>query len=529
MAGELWVWGNNYVGKLGDNTTLNRSSPVQTIAGGSDWTSIAGGYGHTAAIKTNGTLWTWGDNTYYGGSQGGQLGDNTTIRKSSPIQTIAGGTNWSSVSCGNFHCAAIKTDGTLWVWGINSDRQLGDDTSVNKSSPVQTAAFGTNWSFVSCGNYHTAAIKTDGTLWLWGGNSGGRLGDNTTVRKSSPVQTVTGGTDWSKVACGAYHTAAIKTDGTLWVWGSNYDGRLGDNTTVNKSSPVQTITLGTNWSKIACGGSFTAAIKTDGALWCWGYNSYGQLGDNTVSVNKSSPIQTIAGGANWSQVECGASHAAAIKTDGTLWTWGQNSQGTLGDNTNADKSSPVQIVAGGTDWFSVACDNYFRGTTYGLYSLGPPPNVLSIATNPAYIYSGKQFGIQPVVNILDPSLVLDTGATDAVTVAVTSGNATISGTTTVNAISGVVTYSNLVLTGFGPVTLEFTASGITSTSTTVNVEISGAILPKRSETASSVPTSGQLLVGELALNLTDQIGYVKKSNGSIIQICNGAEVDGGLF
>ena len=367
MGGQLWVWGNNYVGKLGDNTTTHKSSPIQTIAGGTNWTSISGGYGHTAAIKADGTLWMWGENTYYGGSNGGQLGDNTTIRKSSPIQTISEGTNWSSVACGSMHTAAVKNDGTLWVWGVNFDRQLGDNTSTSKSSPIQTIAGGSDWSFVACGNYHTAAIKTDGTLWLWGGNGGGRLGDNTTITKSSPVQTLTGGTDWSKIACGAYHTAAIKTDGTLWTWGSNYDGRLGDNTTVRKSSPVQTIAGGTDWSKVASAGSHTAAIKTDGTLWLWGYNYHGQLGDDT-RTNRSSPIQTIAGGTNWSSVACGGAHTAAIKTDGTIWVWGKNDHGAMGDDTTVKKSSPVQTIAGGTNWTFVACDKYFNGTTYALYA-----------------------------------------------------------------------------------------------------------------------------------------------------------------
>ena len=367
MGGQLWVWGNNYKGKLGDNTTDDKSSPVQTMAGGSNWTFVIGGYSHTAAIKKDGTLWTWGTNTYYGGF-GGQLGDATSDNKSSPIQTIAGGTNWSNVACGAFHTAAIKTDGTLWTWGNNGDAQLGDNTITSKDSPVQTIAGGSDWSFVSCGNYHTAAIKTDGTLWLWGGNSGsGRLGDDTNEKKSSPVQTIAGGTNWSKVACGAYHNAAIKTDGTLWTWGSNYDGRLGDDTTDNKSSPVQTIVGGTNWSKVASGNNHTAAIKTDGTLWLWGKNNHGQLGDNT-RTNRSSPIQTIVGGSNWNFVACGYGHTAAIKTDGTLWMWGVNYVGAIGDNTTVKKSSPVQTIAGGSNWTFVACDKYYNGTTYAIYA-----------------------------------------------------------------------------------------------------------------------------------------------------------------
>ncbi len=345
----LWTWGYNLYGRLGDNTTTDKSSPVQTIAGGTNWKQVASGSSHTAAIKTDGTLWSWGYNA------AGNLGDNTAISKSSPVQTVTGGTNWRQVSGGSYYTAAIKTDGTLWTWGSNGFGNLGDNTTTNKSSPVQTIAGGTTWRQVATGSSHTAAIKTDGTLWLWGVNPYGGLGDNTSVNKSSPVQTVAAGTNWRQVACGTDHTAAVKTDGTLWAWGYNSTGQLGDNTSVNKSSPVQTIAGGTNWRQVACGANHTAAIKTDGTLWLWGWDSNGQLGDNTTA-SKSSPVQTVTGGTNWRQVSCGsANHTAAIKTDGTLWTWGYNSFGNLGDNTTTNKSSPIQTITGGNNWKQVAC------------------------------------------------------------------------------------------------------------------------------------------------------------------------------
>ena len=345
-SGGLWSCGFNGYGELGDNTTTNRSSPVQTVSAGTNWKSVAAGMYHTAAIKTDGTLWTWGRNNV------GKLGDNTLDNKSSPVQTISAGTNWKLVAAGMYHTAAIKTDGTLWTWGWNNYGQIGDNTTTSKSSPVQTVASGTNWKSVSAAMYHTAAIKTDGTLWTWGWNNYGGLGDNTTAHKSSPVQTVASGTNWKSVAAGGLHTTAIKTDGTLWLWGYNGYGDLGDNTRIDKSSPVQTIAGGTNWKLVAAGQYHTAAIKTDGTLWLWGRNTYGQLGDNTTA-NKSSPVQTIAAGTNWKSVAAGQFHTTAIKTDGTLWTWGQNTYGKLGDNTTTSKSSPVQTVAGGTNWKSV--------------------------------------------------------------------------------------------------------------------------------------------------------------------------------
>ena len=356
----LMTWGfNANNGNLGDNTTTNRSSPVQTIAYGANWKQVSSGSYHTACIKTDGTLWIWGWNYR------GQIGDNTSTNVSSPVQTITFGTNWKNVSSGVDHCAAIKTDGTLWCWGRNIYGQLGDNTITDKSSPVQTIAFGTNWKQVSAGNgtfaaggNNTAAIKTDGTLWCWGLNSTGQLGDNTVINRSSPVQTIAFGTNWKQVSAGNGNFAAIKNDGTLWTCGYNLYGQLGDNSIVKKSSPVQTVAYGTNWKQVSCGHSHTAAIKTDGTLWIWGGNTtYGNLGDNTT-VSRSSPVQTIAYGTNWKSVTCASQHTAAIKTDGTLWIWGDNQYGQLGNNTLVSKSSPIQTILYGPTWKSVSCGQF---------------------------------------------------------------------------------------------------------------------------------------------------------------------------
>jgi hypothetical protein len=350
----LMTCGNNADGQLGDNTQTSRSSPVQTITYGANWKSVAVGYAHTAAIKTDGTLWNWGKNNY------GQSGDNTVALKSSPVQTTAFGTNWKNVASGNLHCAAIKTDGTLWCWGRGDNGALGDNDGNAKSSPVQTITYATNWKSVACGIDYTAAIKTDGTLWAWGDNYAGQLGDNTSNDKSSPVQTVARGTNWKQVSCKSRHTSAIKTDGTLWLWGSNNFGQLGDNTNTYRSSPVQTFTGGINWKQVSCGLYHTAATKIDGTLWGWGSGDMGQLGNNITVFNlagerRSSPVQTVAFGTNWKQVSCGDYHTAAIKTDGTLWVWGSNNQGQLCDNTTTNKSSPVQTILYGQNWKIVAC------------------------------------------------------------------------------------------------------------------------------------------------------------------------------
>ena len=351
---ELWGWGLNTSYQLGDTTLTNKCTPVTTFAGGANWKQVAGASvgDRMAAIKTDGTLWIWAS-----GANGD--GANTANFFATPVTTFAGGTDWKQVSSGNMHIAAIKTDGTLWTWGFNAQGQLGNNTAINRSTPVTTFAGGTNWKQVAGGYYCTASIKTDGTLWTWGRNNYGQLGDNTTTDRSTPVTTFAGGTNWKQVACGgntggnSATVVAIKTDGTLWTWGRNNFGQLGDNTTTDRSTPVTTFAGGTNWKQVSAGTYHTSAIKTDGTLWTWGYNNYGQLGVPS-SASRSIPVTTTAGGTNWKQVSCGGFHTASIKTDGTLWTWGRNSYGQLGDTTKTQRNDPITTFAGGTNWKQVS-------------------------------------------------------------------------------------------------------------------------------------------------------------------------------
>jgi alpha-tubulin suppressor-like RCC1 family protein len=355
--GGLWMQGRNaYYGALGVGDTGNRVSPTQSIAGGINWKQLSCGMNlHAAGIKTDGTLWTWGYNAL------GNLGDNTSTPRSSPVQTIAGGNDWKQVSCGINYVLALKGDGTAWAWGRNGSGNLGTGLSSSTSSPTQIIGAGATWQLVAAGTFdHCAGVKTDGTLWVWGrNNSFGQLGQNAIGSPSnfvsSPIQTVSAGTTWKLTSVGNYYMGAIKTDGTLWMWGKNNYGQLGSNNTTNTSSPAQIYGAGTNWKSLSCGDTHCAAIKNDGTLWTWGGNASGQLGDNT-GTDKSSPVQTIAGGTNWKQVEARVNLTGGIKTNGTLWLWGRNQYGSLGDGTIGgvnNKSSPVQIGTG-NNWKQVS-------------------------------------------------------------------------------------------------------------------------------------------------------------------------------
>jgi alpha-tubulin suppressor-like RCC1 family protein len=357
VGNQLWLWGaDGGVGTLGTNTTTDRSSPVQTVSTGNNWKQFDAGFAlfsHSAAIKTDGTLWLWGN------AACGRLGNNSTTSRSSPVQTVSTGTNWKQVSLGVYHSAAIKTDGTLWLWGEGFSGNLGNNSTLIRSSPVQTVSTGTNWKQISISSGHSAAVKTDGTLWLWGCGKYGQLGNNSSLNSSSPVQTVSTDTNWKQVSLGGgASAAAIKTDGTLWLWGSDPGSTL-------RSSPVQTVSTGTNWKQVSLGhgglGSVSVAgIKTDGTLWLWGPGSCGKLGNNSTT-GSSSPVQTITTGNNWKQVCMSTCHAAAIKTDGTLWLWGRNRCGVFGNNSAVDQSSPVQTITTGTNWKQVSLGVYHSG------------------------------------------------------------------------------------------------------------------------------------------------------------------------
>jgi alpha-tubulin suppressor-like RCC1 family protein len=338
VGSAMWAWGKNTNGQLGLNNTTHRSSPVQ-FGSLLTWRKVEGLEDAAAALRTDGTLWMWGANVY------GALGQNNTTTRSSPVQ-VGTLTSWKDVAGGSNFVAAVRDNGTLWVWGRGDYGQIGNNSIAHRSSPVQVGT-GTDWKQVACGNFHCMAIKQDGTLWGWGRNHLGQVGptffDGTIVDRSSPVQ-IGSLTDWKQVACCGNSTAAIRLDGTLWTWGDNARGQLGIGTVAHRSSPTQVGTL-TNWKSIGFQSDGMAAITADGKLWTWGLNDQGQLGLSD-RVHRSSPVQ-VGSLTNWKQVATlqNTKSLLAVKTDGTLWAWGENSSGSgqLGLNDTVHRSSPVQI------------------------------------------------------------------------------------------------------------------------------------------------------------------------------------------
>lgn len=338
----LYIWGAGDDGRLGLNSVVSRSSPVQ-VGTTTDWKEIATGSNHTLAVKSNGTLWAWGLN------DDGALGLNAVVSRSSPVQ-VGALTTWSLVdtnapTAGNpssESSAALKTDGTLWSWGLNDSGQLGLNSTASVSSPTQIGAL-TTWIRFSLGDRHMVAISSSGAIWSWGEGIEGRLGLNSSTDVSSPIQ-IGALSDWREVSCGESHTLAIKNNNSLWCWGRGSFGRLGLNAESNTSSPVQIGAL-TTWSSISAGFRHNVAIKTDGTLWGWGENggpeNRGSLGlNNTISY--SSPVQ-IGALTDWQQAVASTGICVAVKTDGTLWSWGDAQSGRTGLGDVVSRSSPVQI------------------------------------------------------------------------------------------------------------------------------------------------------------------------------------------
>jgi len=345
----MFIFGGELNGTLGLNLggTVYRSSPTQ-IGTSTDWYKgfVSSPSIRAGAIKQNGTMWVWGN------SENGQLGLNGIAQVSSPTQ-VGALTTWSQMTVRQNTSLAIKTDGSLWVWGASNFGQLGQNDVIYRSSPVQVGS--DYWTDAGGGGNHIGAIRSDGTLWTWGRAQTGQTGQNTgaptPIQRSSPVQVGTD-TNWSIIDGGAASWCAIRTNGTLWSCGYGSLGQLGNNGTDNRSSPVQIGAL-TTWSACGQGGRYGSAIRNDGTLWSWGVtriDSYGVLGINLVddAANKSSPVQ-VGTDTNWSKVFCNDLITVAIKTDGTMWSWGSNGEGAGGTNTNIYRSSPVQVGAG-TNW-----------------------------------------------------------------------------------------------------------------------------------------------------------------------------------
>jgi len=364
-------WGYNQYGQLGNGTTGFKMIPNQ-VGSDTNWTQVLTGDMHTCSVKSDNTLFCFGYNV------SGSLGDGTTIKKQVPVQI--GGADWSRVEGGNnyavgAHTCGIKTDKSLFCWGYNMYGQIGDGTTGTRLSPTLIGS-DTTWTQLSVGDKYSLARKTDNSLWFWGYNYYGQLGDGTTANKKSPTAAGGGAAEWAQVAADYGHICGVKTSGTLFCWGWNIYGQLGDGTTGNRKAPVQESSSATTWSQSAgtlgVGYWHSCAIKTNDTLFCWGSNGNYQLGIGTYDQKKTSPFQ-VGTDTDWSKLGVGAYHTCAIKTNGALFCWGQNGDGRCGDGTTNSPMSPAREATSATDWANVSPGLYFtcaNKTTGALFCWG---------------------------------------------------------------------------------------------------------------------------------------------------------------
>ena len=348
--GSLWAWGGNEYGQIGDGTRTiygedefaqdedyglvllednTKDIPVHIM---DNVIAVSAGACHSMAIKSDGTLWGWGENEH------GELGDGTTNDSVTPKKIMD---SVSAVSAGLHYTMAIKTDGSLWAWGINLKGQLGDGTAVNRKRPVKVMD---SVKFVSTGQDYTMAVKADGSLWSWGANNinvfseriGGWLGDGTINDRVVPAKIMD---NVSAVSAGAWHSIAVKNDGTLWVWGLNKEGQLGDGTLTTRLTPIK---LMDKVSAATADAWHSTAIRTDGSLWAWGQNKNGEIGNGRKS-DYVTPVKVMDGVVASS---LGSWHSTALKADGSLWAWGIKPYAGPADTPKNWGSSPVKILEG---------------------------------------------------------------------------------------------------------------------------------------------------------------------------------------
>lgn len=342
----IWSWGYNSSGQLGDNTIVSKSSPVSIVGGFTDWSQISAGSSVSLAIRQNGTAWAWGV-----GSEGA-LGDNTVVNKSSPVSVAGGFTDWCQVEAGS-HSLAVRQNGTAWAWGGNGGGQLGDNTIATKSSPVSVIGGFTDWCQISAGINFSLAVRQNGTAWGWGCGYCGSLGNNATANTSSPVSVVGGFTDWCQISAGNRLSVAVRTNGTAWAWGCNNCGQLGTNNITSRSSPVSVVGDFTDWCQVSAGDLFSLAVRQNGTAWGWGTGGQGQLGIG-ASTSHSSPVSVVGGFTDWCQISAGNNFSLAVRQNGTAWAWGEGTGGRLGNNATTIRNSPVSVAGGFCDWSQIS-------------------------------------------------------------------------------------------------------------------------------------------------------------------------------
>jgi len=402
--GRLFCWGRNSYGQLGDGSIDDSIMPITEVIGAQDWAHVSAGREHTCAVKTDGRVFCFGTGL------AGDLGNGSLAPSSVPVQEGTGATDWAQVS----QSCAVKSDGRLFCWG-RVDYGV-DDGSLVSRTPVQEGTRSNDWAQLAVGGQASCAITRDRHLFCWGfqwpglaadlqplwmiasmlpveddavatewlqvavaysevcaiegsgrlfcrgDNVRGQLGNGSLEATLTLVEVATGATDWAQVTVGELHACAIKRDGRLFCWGAGDDGQLGADSLDDSPVPVQEATGATDWVEVSAGASHTCAVKSDGRLFCWGQNDFGQLGDGSVDASNT-PVEESSAAEDWARVSAGTSHTCAVKVDGRLYCWGHDGNGQLGIGSLDDSPVPVEVAGQAIDWEQVACGDHHTCAT----------------------------------------------------------------------------------------------------------------------------------------------------------------------
>lgn len=346
--GKLYGWGSNIQGQIGLGTNTISEPTPKLVNQDTDWKKVETGNSssYSVALKNNGSLWFFGNSSFRADAGFASTVTNYLIPTSITPTFI-----WKDFSTGYFRIIGLRNDNTLWGWGNNDGGCLGILGNTGQVNTPTQIGIDNDWSKISCGLFHTLALKSNGTLWGCGYNNVGQLGNGMSgngIFSATFVQ-IGNDSDWSEILAGAGFCLAIKTDGTLWGWGSNETGQLGNGTTTNSLVPIQ-IGTDNDWKSLGYSGYSSAAIKNNGSLWTWGLGSNGQLG-NGSNVNALVPTQVgtnmdwklVTGGGGYGFSGLTGDHYLALKQNNELFSWGINQNGSLGNNSSSNKNIPTSI------------------------------------------------------------------------------------------------------------------------------------------------------------------------------------------
>ncbi len=334
-SGVMKCWGYNDYGQIGDGTTVESSTPVDVLGLSSGVQAIAAGGAYTCAVLTSGGMKCWGYNS------DGQLGDGTTVDKTTPVN-VFGFFSGQTISAGSAHTCALLDSGGMRCWGDNGWGQLGDGTSVDRVTPVDVSGLTSGVQAIAAGWLHTCAVLDSGGMKCWGNNWAGALGDGTLEDNATPVDVFGLSSGVQAIAAGLWHTCALLTSGGVKCWGDNGSGQLGDGTTTTALAPVDVSGLSSGVQAIAAGGDHTCALLDSGGAKCWGYNGHGDLGDGTWA-DKDTPVDVSGLFSGVQAIAAGNWHTCAVLDSGGMKCWGYNDCGQLGDGTGVDSSTPVDV------------------------------------------------------------------------------------------------------------------------------------------------------------------------------------------